>query len=125
VAWLGGNNYEISILSLRVTIPTGADTLRYWYWIVSQKLCFYASPYDKSEVRLSGQVLKSYEWCQGANTGGWREEVLDLTGFRGQTQALVFKTATDYSNNGNFFLDDVVLTTGTAERVPIVLQGAP
>jgi hypothetical protein len=119
-AWLGGNNYEISVLSQRVTIPTDADALRYWYWIGSQELCLYASPYDKSEVLLGGQVLKSHVLCQGANTGGWRQEVLDLTGFRGQTQDLVFKTTTDYSNNSNFFLDDVVLTTGAGGRVPLL-----
>jgi inhibitor of cysteine peptidase len=124
-AWLGGADFELSLVSQRITIPAGAETLRFFYWIGSQETCHPSSPYDTAEVLLGGVSLHTYELCTGTNTDGWREQVIAIAGFQGQTLDLIFKTTTDVSINSNFFLDDVGITTSAGERLPVLSRGAP
>jgi inhibitor of cysteine peptidase len=124
-AWLGGADYEISILIQRIIVPAGAESLRFQYWIGSKEFCFPGDPYDRAEVFLGAVLLQKYELCTNTGTGGWVEQSLGIAGFRGQTLDLIFKTTNDYSNNSNFFVDDVSIVTGAGDRVPIGFRRAP
>jgi len=112
-AWLGGADFEISVLSQRIKVPDNALTLSFWYWIGSEDEC----GYDFAGVLLGTQIVKEYNLC--GNTDKWVQNTFDITGFRGQTQDLIFKVVTDEMLNSNFFLDDVVLSTTTGDQLPV------
>ena len=112
-AWLGGADFEISLLAQRIQVPDNALTLSFWYWIGSEDLC----GYDFAGVQLGSDNVQAYELC--GNTNGWLQETVDIKSFRGQTRDLIFRVVTDEVLNSNFFLDDVVLSTTTGERLPV------
>jgi C1A family cysteine protease/predicted secreted protein len=120
-AWLGGDDDETAILSQRVTIPSNATTLNYWYGIGSQDYC----GYDYASVQFGSVTVQAYNLCSSTNTGGWVSRQIDVTGWRGQTVDLRFVVTTDGSLNSNFFLDDVSLSTATGLLAPPALPAQP
>jgi hypothetical protein len=110
-AWLGGGDYETSILSQEVAIPPSASTLSYWSWRGSTDYC----GYDFAYVRFGSTNLAIYDLCASANTDGWEHEQVDVTGWRGQAVVLRFVVTTDWSQHSNLFLDDVRLLTTEAQ----------
>ena len=115
-AWLGGADFEISILSQKIKVPDTAQTLSFWYWIGSDDLC----GYDTAGVFLGTQNLKGYDLCANHNTNGWVQDTVNLSGYQGQTLDLIFKVVTDEMDNSNFFVDDVAISTTTGD--PVVIQ---
>jgi C1A family cysteine protease len=115
-AWLGGDDFELSVLSQKIKVPETAQTLSFWYWIGSKDLC----GYDAAGVFLGTQYLKGYDLCGDHNTNGWVQDTVNVSGYRGQTLDLIFKVVTDEGNISNFFVDDVVITTTTGD--PVVLN---
>jgi hypothetical protein len=118
-AWLGGADFEISILSQKIKVPDTAQTLSFWYWIGSEDLC----GYDTAGVFLGTQNLKGYDLCSNHNTSGWAQDTVNLSGYRGQTLELTFKVVTDEMYNSNFFVDDVAISTTTGG--PVVIDYSP
>ena len=114
-AWLGGADFEISILSQKIKVPDTAQTLSFWYWIASDDLC----GYDTAGVFLGTQNLKGYDLCTDHNTNGWVQDTVNLSGYQGQTLDLTFKVVTDEMVNSNFFVDDVAISTTTGDSVAI------
>jgi predicted secreted protein len=114
-AWLGGADFEISVLSQTVKVPDTAQTLSFWYWIGSNDLC----GYDTAGVFLGTQNLKGYDLCGNRNTNGWVQDTVSLSGYRGQTLDLTFKVVTDEMGNSNFFVDDVAISTTAGDPVAV------
>jgi len=118
-AWLGGADFEISVLSQKIKVPDTAQTLSFWYWIGSDDLC----GYDTAGVFLGAQNLKGYDLCANHNTNGWVQDTVNLLGYRGQTLDLTFKVVTDEGVTSNFFVDDVAISTTTGD--PMVINYPP
>jgi predicted secreted protein len=114
-AWLGGADFEISILSQKIKVPDTAQTLSFWYWIGSDDLC----GYDTAGIFLGTQNPKGYDLCADHNTNGWVQDTVNLSGYQGQTLDLTFKVVTDEMANSNFFVDDVAISTTTGDSVAI------
>ena len=109
-AWLGGDNYETSILSQQIVIPSNGTTLNYWYWSGSEDIC----GYDFAYVRFGSTDLKTYNLCDTTNTGGWVLDQIDIASWRGETVELRFVVENDWLWDSNFFLDGVSISTTTA-----------
>jgi len=109
-AWLGGDNYETSILSQQIVIPSNGTTLNYWYWSGSEDIC----GCDFAYVRFGSTDLKAYNLCYTTNTGGWVFDQINVASWRGQMVELRFVIENDWLWNSNFFLDDVSISTTTA-----------
>ena len=105
VAWLGGDNDEISVIWQEVTIPNSNSNLRFWYWIASEDLC----GYDFGGVVVDNTVADVFDLCNDQNTGGWIQRTVNLGAYAGQTVALEIRVETDSSLNSNLFVDDVTL----------------
>ena len=130
-AWLGGADFEISVVSQKIKVPDNAQTLSFWYWIGSDDLC----GNDTAGIFLGTQQVKGYDLCVARKTIGWVQDSVNLSGYRGQTLDLSFKVVTDEMVNSNFFVDDVVISTTTGDpmvinyppavKVPISLPTAP
>ena len=124
-AWLGGVISETSTLSQTVSIRDAHvfTALRFFYWIDSAEA---TCGNDTTVVQFAGDDLLRYNLCTATNTGGWQEEVVDMTQYNGRTQDLVFTTSTDGANNSNFFLDDVTITQlpNLSEKIylPVILR---
>jgi M6 family metalloprotease-like protein len=106
-AWLGGDYDDTSQLTQAGISLVGVRYLHYWYWIASADVC----GYDYARVKVNGTPIKSYDLCTTNSTGGWVQEVLDLNSYIGTSISLQFEVTTDASDNSNFFLDDVSITT--------------
>jgi C1A family cysteine protease/predicted secreted protein len=118
-AWLGGADFEISILSQKIRVPETAQTLSFWYWIGSKGGC----GYDTAGVYLGTQNLKGYDLCVNHNTNGWVQETVTISGYRGQTLDLTFKAVTDNLDKSNFFVDDVVVSGAVGD--PLAINFSP
>ncbi len=118
-AWLGGADFEISVLSQQIKVPETAQTLSFWHWIGSDDLC----GYDTAGVFLGTQNLKGYDLCTSHNTNGWMQDTVNISGYRGQTLDLIFKVVTDEGYTSNFYVDDVVITTAAGD--PMVINYSP
>jgi predicted secreted protein len=116
-AWLGGDHDETSVLSQQVTIPSGATTLSYWYWISSEDAC----GFDYAYVEFGSTTLKAHNLCEDYDTGGWQYQQINVTGWRGQTVELRFVVETDEDFISNLFLDDVSISLIAAPAVSSTL----
>jgi hypothetical protein len=105
-SWLGGAEYETSILSQSILIPSTATFLYYYYWLKSSDL---GCGSDSAEVRLGTNLLQSYNICKINNTNGWALEKINISAFQGQTLVLSFRVFTNNSSS-NFFLDTVLIS---------------
>ena len=77
-AWLGGADFEISVLTQKIKVPDTAQTLSFWYWIGSEDLC----GYDTAGVFLGTQNLKGYDLCGSHDTNGWVRDTVNLSGYQ-------------------------------------------
>lgn len=118
-AWLGGADNELSALIQSVTVPSGASTLSFWYWIASQDtVCDASGDLGGVIVHIGGtyEVVDAFVLCDATNTGGWVRRTVDLSAYVGQTVDLDIRAETNASLNSNLFIDDVVL--GSALLAP-------
>ncbi len=107
-AWLGGGTSETSVLSQTISIRAAHvfTSLRFFYWIGSEET---TCGRDTTTVLFGADELMATDLCTTTETGKWQEKIVDMTQYNGQTQDLVFTTATDEANKSNFFLDDVAI----------------
>jgi hypothetical protein len=115
LAWLGGDDDEISYVRQSVTIPANASTLRFWMWIASEDDC----GYDFGGVLVNNTTVDQFNLCNTADTNGWVQRSVDLGAYAGQNVALQIRVETDLSFNSNLFIDDVALSAA-ARAYPVV-----
>jgi hypothetical protein len=101
--WLGGDLDDTSYIQQQVTVPPSRPYLKYWHWIASEDSC----GWDIGGVVIDGSVVDAYNLCETENTGGWTQNVVDLTAYAGQSVSLQLRVETDSSLNSNLFVDDV------------------
>jgi hypothetical protein len=116
LAWLGGADYETSILQQEVTIPQGESSLTFWHWIYSSDGCYY----DYANIKFNGWILWSSTLCFSNGTNGWVQKTLDTSAFAGQEGTLEFRVTTDSSYASSLFLDDIQFTGPATEAVSVV-----
>jgi mRNA-degrading endonuclease HigB of HigAB toxin-antitoxin module len=110
LAWLGGDNNEISRLSQTVKISPASPYLHFWYWIDSVDIC----GYDYARVKIDGNIVRTFKLCEDKNTYGWAHAAVNLSAYKGMTVSLMFEVTTDILYNSNFFLDDVSLSSSAS-----------
>ena len=103
ITWLGGLDSEVSQVSQSVTISSAAPYLHFWYWIASEDVC----GYDFFRVKVNNSIVGSINLCEGNNTGGWVEAIINLSAYVGTGKTVLFEVTTDVSLNSNLFLDDI------------------
>lgn len=113
-AWLGGEfpppgQDLVHTLAQQVTIPAGATTLSFWYWIDSVEFC---GPWDNAWVYWGSTMLAEFILCRANNTGGWVKRSLNISAYAGQTRWLYFIARVDSDTNSNFLVDDVIIGSG-------------
>ena len=117
-AWLGGYDNGTDTLLQDIAIPASAGDarLQFWYRIATHETSS-ANAYDTLAVSISspstGASLMTVATYSNLNaTQGWTQSpAYDVSSFRGQTIRLKFTALTDFSNNTNFRIDDVSLST--------------
>jgi len=110
LAFLGGDNYEDSLLSQTITISASAPYLHFWYWIGSEDYC----GYDFLHVAVNGIIVHTMDLCQDTNTGGWVQLVLNLSGYVGLSKTVQFIVETDESLTSGILLDDVSMSASAS-----------
>ena len=91
--------------NLDLTGLTGA-TLSFWYNIPSIE-----PGADYCVVYVGGTLV----WSQSNPTAGWQQAVISLTPYVGAVRTLSFEFLSDFSlEYEGWYLDDIVVTTGTA-----------
>ena len=105
LAWLGGDNNEISYIQQQVTISSGAPYLVYWEWIDTVDIC----GYDYSYVLINASTVDTSDLCASTNTGAWVTHTVNLSAYAGQSVTLQINVTTDASDISDFYVDDVSL----------------
>jgi len=115
IAWLGGDNDEVSLLSQTITISASAPYLHFWYRIVSEDGC----GYDFFDVAVNDNTIYTLDLCN--NTYSWTQTVLDLSAYTGVSKTVRFSVNTDVSGISHLFLDDVSMSASavTANTQPV------
>ena len=107
LAWMGGQNNEVSLLQQKVTVPMDAPILSIWYWMTSRDYC----GYDFAGIRVNGTEVMRYDLCKDNKTRGWVHESINLSAYRGQSVTLELRVETDGSLRSHWFVDDVGFVT--------------
>ncbi len=105
-AWLGYIHNEVDSLEQALRVTTDASYLVYWQWIQSEES---GCTWDRATVRANGKAVLEFGLCAATATGGWREQVVDLRAYVGQTVIVRFEASTDASLRSSLFIDDVTL----------------
>jgi hypothetical protein len=103
VAWLGGANFEVSVIEQIVTVPPETPILAFWYQSISTDEC----GYDFAGVVVNDRAVHRFNLCQPSNTNSWRFATVDLTALAGQDIILQLRAETDRSLVSTFYVDDV------------------
>jgi hypothetical protein len=117
LAWLGGDEDEVSYIEQQVTLPAGDTNLTYWHWIGSaDSNC----AHDFGGVLINGAVVDVYSLCDAENTHGWVQHTVDLSAYAGQAVTLQIRAETDSADTSSLFIDDVALGGQSYIYLPIV-----
>ena len=104
VAWLAGDNAELSYVQQSAAVSPASPYLAYWHWIDSVDYCYY----DFGGVTVNGvDRVEEYDLCSAKNTGGWVRRVVDLSSYAGQSITFRIWAETDWSLRSSLFIDDV------------------
>jgi len=107
LAWLGGADSEISVLSQEIYIPVGRSILNFWYATYSQDTL----GGDYFYVYIGDLFAGGENISTSSATNGWVRQVRDFSGFAGTTQTISFVVETNGAYNTNVFLDSVSFET--------------
>ncbi len=101
---------------------SGAASLSYWAWYDLEKDYDYLYLVASTDGGQSWQIIttpsgtaedisgNSYGWGYNGESGGWKQEKVDLSAFAGKKVTLRFEYVTDAAVNGEgFLLDDISL----------------
>jgi thermitase len=107
-AYLAGYNSGTDTLDQTITVPS-TGSLRFWWYMTTQESG--STVYDRLQVRVlssSGAVLATpLTYSNASGAGLWREAVLSLASYAGQSVRVQFRATTDSSLPTSFFVDDV------------------
>lgn len=105
-----------------LTAVSGAASLSYWAWYDLEKDYDYLYLVASTDGGQNWQIIttpsgtaedisgNSYGWGYNGESGGWKQETVDLSAFAGQKVTLRFEYVTDAAVNGEgFLLDDISL----------------
>jgi hypothetical protein len=104
LAWLGGTNNEVSIISQRVDIPSAPVYLVYWRYIASE------SPRcsgDFIKVYIGESLVESTALCEETVTSGYEEVTLNIEAYAGQSATLSFRVEIDSALFSSVLIDDI------------------
>jgi len=119
VAWLGGDDREVSNLIQSIQLPDGDNVaLNFAYQIQSEDNC----RRDRAYLRINNRQIKTYKLCSSRATEEWVSETLSLDAYAGQRVTLRFHVYTNASRRSSFFLDDVNVTGGETIEPPSVSE---
>lgn len=110
LAWLGGDDDEVSLLSQTITISASAPYLHFWYWAASQDSC----GHDFFRVAVNNKNVFTTDLCEDKNTSAWVQKVLNLSAYAGLSKTVKFSVTTNDSLNSNLFLDDVSMSASAS-----------
>ena len=105
LAWLGGDDFELSLIEQEVTVGVEASTLSYWEWISSDDEC----GFDFADVYVDDDLVESYSLCFANNSDAWTERRIDLSAYAGTVVTIQIGVDTDDSLVSSLFVDDVAL----------------
>lgn len=103
VAWLGGANNEVSVLTQQVTVPEDAPVFTFWRQSRSEDVC----GYDYWGIAVNDVVVGRYNLCQTTHITTWQPTFIDLSAYAGQTIVLDIRVETDRTYLSHLYLDDV------------------
>lgn len=112
LAWLAGEDYEISWVEQQITLPFNALALTYYHWIESIDVC--PGPglvNDVAKVSVDGTIIDEYDLCIDVNTSGWVQYQVDISSYAGQTVTIRIRADNDQSLYSSLFVDDVAIKT--------------
>jgi hypothetical protein len=151
--WLGGDDYEISYIEQRVTVPFSSPFLIFSYWIQSyDSFCgsqLYPLPALLADfvrptplggliVDLGGVVVDDNsgflgvvvaDLCTTSQTNGWDTTVINLSQYAGETVTLQIRSKGDSILTSSLFVDNVSLggvsLTGASSFGELVIVPRP
>ena len=110
LAWLGGDNNEISYIEQEIVVPKDYTNLSYWYWIDSDDEC--GVDLDFVEIVINeSEVEDSFVLCTTTSTNGWEKKEIDLEPYAGKNIDFRIRVQTDESIPSSIFLEDFVFDT--------------
>ena len=89
--------------------------MHYWYSDNSEDIC----GYDFFRIKVNGAQIFSKDLCASNGTGGWIENVLNLSAYAGTTITIAFEVTTDVSNISSAFVDDIVFSASSLTSLDI------
>jgi len=108
-AILGARNNADDRLEQAITLPAGKSaTLRFWWLMLTEEP---DHPWDTLEVTIkpagAAESIRLIRITDGDAQGQWREAVINLSAYAGQTAELSFRAVTDANQPTEFYVDDV------------------
>lgn len=108
-AILGARNNADDRLEQSITLPAGQTaTLRFWWHMLTEEP---DHPWDTLEVTVkpagAAESTRLIRITDGDVQGQWREAVISLSAYAGQTVELSFRAETDANQPTEFYVDDV------------------
>jgi secreted trypsin-like serine protease len=113
LAWLGGEDDEVSQLWQTVTIPASNPTLHFYIQSFSNDSC----GYDSLKLLINDKVASSRDLCTTTNTTAWTQVEVNLNSWVGQTVKLEWRVTTDGFLPSSLFVDDVSLIGSNSGNV--------
>jgi secreted trypsin-like serine protease len=115
LAWLGGADNEVSILSQTLVAPANQPRLGFHYQIRSSDLC----DHDWLYVIVNDEQVAYIKLCIENVTSSWVwSDEIDLSSYAGQEIVLRFRVETNGGVTSSAFLDDIVLSEYPARPTP-------
>ena len=115
--WLGGLYDEYSYVEQTLHLHNAAKRLTFYGWAASQET---GCGYDYAFVELdngSSYDFFTLDLCDDTDTSGWVSYWVPVDAFAGTTVTVRIGASTDFSNNSNFFLDDVAFSDATLNEI--------
>jgi Big-like domain-containing protein len=106
VAWLGGADLEVSIISQQVTLPANAASLTFYLWRGTSET---VSGADFLHLQINGNTVLTIDLGSVGSSISWQQHVVNISAFAGQTVLLTFGVLTDASRASSVFVDDVTV----------------
>jgi hypothetical protein len=119
-AILGARNNANDRLEQTITLPAGQHaTLRFWWHMLTEEP---DHPWDMLDITIkpagSTESIRLLRITDGDVQGQWREAVIHLNAYAGQTAELSFRAETDANQPTEFYVDDVSVQTCDALPLP-------
>jgi hypothetical protein len=125
LAWLGGDDNELSVIEQSFQMPVEATYLEFYNWLGSQEG---SCNFDYMRVELEGASFNDeihfQQLCDPLDTNGWQKVSLAVDSYAGENVTLRFLVQTDGSLNSNAFIDDVaIVDTAAVNRTQTSAEG--